>query len=298
MKTLVLANHQSAVGKSTVATMLVHHLARRGHRVLAIDLSHPGRMGASLRRSDKTAAVPLADDALTGDELPSFPDAPGQPIVLLDGARRWLDLERQARRAHHFIENLQDLMGMARNHFDACVIDTSARPGVRLLAALACADLVLVPSPLDEASIGRMGYLFWHTRCGIYAIQANFNPRLRVLGLLPTMVRTGGIQPHERGRIARLASIQQDLLIPVCDDGGAISSAAGSGKLPRPTGEFAYLPHSRELAHTLGSGQMPWEIPATLARAVWNQIRPSVQTLAAHMTAGLAARTSANEARP
>ena len=127
MKTLVLANHQSAVGKSTVATLLVHHLARRGHRVLAIDLSHPGSMGASLRRSDKTVVVLLADDALTGDVLPRFPDAPGQPIVLIDGARRWLDLERQARRAHHFIENLQDLMGMARNHFDACVIDTSAR---------------------------------------------------------------------------------------------------------------------------------------------------------------------------
>jgi cellulose biosynthesis protein BcsQ len=288
MKALVLANHQAAVGKSTVATLLVRHLARRGHRVLAIDLCHPGRMGASLRRSDMTAVVPLADDALTGDEIPSCPGAPGQPIVLIDGAGRWLDLDLQARRGRHFVENLQDLLGMARNHFDACVIDTSARPDVRLLAALACADLVLVPTPLAEPSIGRLGYLFWHARCGIYAIQASFNPRLRVFGLLPTMVGNEGIAPHERARIARLANLPQAGFIQIDDE----PSADRREPLWRPAGETAYIPHSPQLARTLGSGQMPWEIPATAARAVWRQIRPSIETLADRLTDRLPKRSS------
>jgi chromosome partitioning protein len=36
MKTLVLCNQKGGVGKSAVATLLVHHLARRGRRVVAI----------------------------------------------------------------------------------------------------------------------------------------------------------------------------------------------------------------------------------------------------------------------
>ena len=42
MKTLVLCNQKGGVGKSAVATLLAHHLAHRGQRVLAIDLDHQG----------------------------------------------------------------------------------------------------------------------------------------------------------------------------------------------------------------------------------------------------------------
>ena len=37
MKTLVLCDQKGGVGKSAVATLLAHHLAHRGRRVLAID---------------------------------------------------------------------------------------------------------------------------------------------------------------------------------------------------------------------------------------------------------------------
>lgn len=281
MKTLVLANHQAAVGKSTVAAMLVHHLARQGRRVLAIDLDHPGALGRSLRRSEKVAAVPLADDALTGLTLPHLSVTDGRPIVLIDGARRWRGLASQPRRRDNFIGNLQDLMAIVRRRFDVCVIDTPARPGVRLLAALACADLVLVPSPLDPASIGRVGYLFWHARCGIYKVQASFNPRLQVLGLLPTMVHAEGGCQDDRPHIARLAADHQDLLIRVGDrlDAGRPRSARG------PASEFAYVPLRPEIAQTLASGQMPWAVNATAARAAWNEIRPSIETLSAHLAA-------------
>jgi chromosome partitioning protein len=290
MKTLVLANHQAAVGKSTVSAMLVHHLARQGRRVLAIDLDHPGALGRSLRRSEQVVAVPLADDALTGSTPPHLPVADGRSIVLIDGARRWRGLARQPRRGDDFIGNLQDLMAIVRRRFDVCVIDTPARPGVRLLAALACADLVLVPSPLDPASIGRVGYLFWHARCGIYKVQASFNPRLQVLGLLPTMVHAEGGCQDDRPHIARLAADHQGLLIRVGDrlNTDRIRSACG------PASEFAYVPLRAEIAQTLASGQMPWAVSATAARAVWNEMRPSIEALSAH----LAADRAGAEVRP
>lgn len=51
MKTLVLANQKGGVGKSAVATLLVHHLARQKQRVLAIDLDHQGNFAQALRLS-------------------------------------------------------------------------------------------------------------------------------------------------------------------------------------------------------------------------------------------------------
>lgn len=279
MKTLVLASHQAAVGKSTVATILVHHLARHGHRVLAIDLAHPGALGQSLRRSKRVAVASLGADAFIGDTLPCLPDVPDQPIVLIDGARRWMGMERQTRLCDNFIGNLQDMVAIVRRHFDACVIDTPARPDVRQLAALACADLVLVPTPLDEVSIGDVGYLSWHARCGINAIHGSFNPNLRLLGLLPTMVQADGCQHGDRDRLDELAAKHQ--LIRV----GGRKNADEREKARTPISEFAYIPHRPEIAQTLASGQMLWDVNATAARAVWNEIRPTIETLAARLIA-------------
>ena len=243
-----------------------------------------------MRRSEQVVAIRATHDALTGPTLPNLPVADGRPIVLIDGARRWRGLARQPRRRDNFIGNLQDLMAIVRRRFDVCVIDTPARPGVRLLAALACADLVLVPSPLDPASIGRGGYLLWEARCGIYKVQASFNPRLQVLGLLPTMVHAEGVCQDDRPHIARLAADHQDLLIRV-----GIRLNAGRPRSARvPAGEFAYVPLRPEIAQTLASGQMPWAVNATAARAAWNEIRPSIETLSAH----LAADSVAVEVRP
>ena len=279
MKTLVLANHQAAVGKSTVAAMLVQHLARHGRRVPAIDLAHPGALGQSLRRSKRIAVASLGADALIGDTLSCLPDAPDQPIVLIDGARRWMGMKRQTRLCDNFIGNLQDMVAIVRRRFNVCVIDTSARPDGRQLAALACANLVLVPTPLDEASIAHVGYVFWHARCGIYAIQGSFNPYLRLLGLLPTMVEADGCQHGDRDRLAELAAKHQ--LIRV----GGRKHADRREKDRTPISEFAHVPRRLEIAQTLASGQMLWEVNATAARAVWNEIRPTIETVAAHLIA-------------
>ena len=63
MKTLVLCNQKGGVGKSAVATLLSHHLAHRGQRVLAIDLDHQGNFTKPLRLSGRAAPAAFAADA-------------------------------------------------------------------------------------------------------------------------------------------------------------------------------------------------------------------------------------------
>ena len=57
MKTLVLCNPKGGVGKSAVATLLAHHLAHRGHRVLAIDLDHQGAVYQALRVDHRESSL-------------------------------------------------------------------------------------------------------------------------------------------------------------------------------------------------------------------------------------------------
>ena len=79
MKTLVLCNQKGGVGKSAVATLLAHHLAERGRRVLAIDLDHQGNFTRPLRLSGRTTPAPVAADALSHEGIRAAFEAARRP---------------------------------------------------------------------------------------------------------------------------------------------------------------------------------------------------------------------------
>ena len=91
MKTLVLCNQKGGVGKSAVATLLAHHLAHRGCRVLAIDLDHQGNFTKPLRLSGRATPAAFTSDALMTGTAPVLP---AQPFVLVPADRALLGLER------------------------------------------------------------------------------------------------------------------------------------------------------------------------------------------------------------
>jgi len=165
---------------------------------------------------------------------------------------------------------------MVQDRFDVRVLDTTGLPDYRLYAALACADLVLVPTRLDNAWIDAVCDLFRHDHCGIFRIHDTLNPSLRLLGLLPMMVESGGSGAGHRQRFAKLAAKHPQLLIGPVRASVPVGARAGSGR-PASLRIYPVAPRSRR---PLASGAMLWELPATSARAVWNEIRPSVEALA------------------
>ncbi|MEO8925187.1 MAG: ParA family protein [Caldimonas sp.] len=258
MKTLVLANQKGGVGKSAVATLLSHYLRRSGQRVLAIDLDHQGNFTDPVRLSRRAS---VAD--LTADRLLTAPgaDVPSAPFVLVPTGDDLLSLERQPTQHSPFARNFRAFLKAMDDRFDVCVIDTNPNPDIRLISALASADFVLSPIQLNQEAIDGVRALVGHPRVGVYKIKALLNPKLNLIGLLPTMVEP---TPFQRTNLIALLEQHQQLMIRI-----------GPG-----LGDFAKIPKRSAIAEAQAEGMVLWEMKKTAARDAWIEIEPSIRHIA------------------
>ena len=276
MKTLVLCNQKGGVGKSAVATLLVHHLAQQGRRVLAIDLDHQGNFTKPLRLSGRAATSGVTADALlTG--MP--PPLPVRPFVLVPADRALLGLERQPALHTPFARHFRAFLAAVDAAFDVCVIDTNPNPDIRVIAALASADFVLSPIQLNQEAMDGVSGLLNHDRVGLRKIKAVLNPKLALIGLLPTMVEP---TPFQKANFLQVVQQYHPLMIRIGDGPGA----------------FASIPRRSSIAEAQAEGAVLWEMKKTAARDAWREIEPSLARIAGIVTgtAPLTARTEAAHA--
>ena len=258
MKTLVLCNQKGGVGKSAVATLLAHHLAQRGQRVLAIDLDHQGNFSKPLRLSGRVTPAAFSADALmTGSAAP----LPAQHFVLVPGDRALLVLERQPALHTPFARHFRSFLAAVDGAFDVCLIDTNPNPDIRVIAALASADFALSPIQLNQEAMDGVSGLLNHERVGLRKIKAVLNPKLALIGLLPTMVEP---TPFQKANFVQVVQQYHPLLIRIGDGPGA----------------FASIPRRSCIAEAQAEGAVLWEMKKTAARDAWREIEPSLRRIA------------------
>ena len=269
MKTLVLANQKGGVGKSAVATLLAHHLAQQGRRVLALDLDHQGNLSQPLTRSGRTTLAPFGADQLmteAGHRLQEQSQVQAQAITLVPAGPALLGMERQPTRHNEFANRLHDFLQAHDQRFDVCLVDTNPNPDIRVIAALACADHVLSPIQLNQEALEGVGALLNHPRVGIRKVQAVLNPRLDFIGLLPTMVEA---TPFQKANWLQLVQRYPQLMVRIGDG----------------PGQYAALPRRASIAEAQASGEVLWEMKKTAARDAWREIEPSLRHIAGILTA-------------
>jgi chromosome partitioning protein len=93
-----------------------------------------------------------------------------------------------------FARNLGNFLKSVGDEFDVCPIDTHPHPDIRLIAALATGDFVVSPIQLNQEAIDGVRALLYHPRVGIHKIKAVLNPKLNLVGLLPTLVEPTPLQ--------------------------------------------------------------------------------------------------------
>jgi chromosome partitioning protein len=185
------------------------------------------------------------------------PSLPAAPFVLVPSDRALLGLERQPEQHTPMARRLRAFLAAADGAFDLCVIDTNPNPDIRVIAALASADWVLSPIQLNQEAMDGVSGLLNHDRVGLRKVKAVLNPKLALVGLLPTMVEA---TPYQRANFIQVVQAWHALLIR-------------TGAAP---GAFASIPRRACIAEAQSEGTPLWALKKSAAREAWREIEPSL----------------------
>jgi chromosome partitioning protein len=198
-RTLAVANQKGGVAKTTTVASLGSALAEAGRKVLLVDLDPQSCLTFSLGvdpdavelsvhdvllgRVGPAMAIQPTDDGI--DLLPATIDLAGTEVALL------------SRPGREYV--LRSALDEVDGAYDVVILDCSPSLGVLTLNALTAADDVLIPLQCEMLSHRGVGQLL----DTIDDVRRILNPRLHVVGVLPTMY--DGRTNHARAVLADVA---------------------------------------------------------------------------------------------
>lgn len=174
---IVVTNQKGGAGKTTTALSLINALHLRGFRVLGVDLDPQGSLGYSagldinhgatvyeVLKGDASIRQAIVQTEL-GDILPSN--------ILLSTA----DMEFPARGREYL---LRTELAKVEGRYDYAVIDTPPALNVLTVNAYVASDALIVPMAPEILSLLGISQI----RETIETVQRDYNPKLKVLGIL------------------------------------------------------------------------------------------------------------------
>lgn len=181
MKTITITARKGGDGKTTTAHTIAAGLARKGFKVLMLDLDSQAnltrRAGAS--EEEKTICEALRDPEALKDCIKHLKD-----YDIIPGALDIVNLERNATGTAADYLQIKQLLSRIKNKYDYCVVDTSANIGVFTTAAIIAADKIIIPLRLSADSIQGLQQLLEVVK----QINKRFEP-VEVAGILPTQYK-------------------------------------------------------------------------------------------------------------
>jgi chromosome partitioning protein len=189
---VVIASQKGGVGKTTVALNLAVALAERGRRTLLADLDPQGAIGLSLAKGD-TELAGLA-------ELISGLATPAEAVVTtrLTGLKLLPRGRLDATDVDSFETEvarpgaLERALTACAEACDVVIIDTPSGLGRVTTSALACADFALLAFQTESLALRSVVQVLKV----IEHVQSTSNPRLRLVGILPTLVERDHLGSH------------------------------------------------------------------------------------------------------
>jgi chromosome partitioning protein len=181
---IAVANQKGGVGKTTTVVSLATALAELGERVLAVDLDPQAGLTFSLGLDPEDLARSI-NEVLGGQR------SAAEVIVATDDGV-WLlpaTLDLASAEAQLFAMTLgrehvlRQALAKIAESYDTILLDCSPSLGIVTINALTAADDVLIPLQCETLSHRGVGQLLQT----VDMVRELTNPKLRVLGVLPTL---------------------------------------------------------------------------------------------------------------
>ena len=190
-RVLAFANQKGGVAKTTTTLNLAVAFAEQGLRVLAVDLDPQGNLTMS-QGFDPDGIEKSMFDVLV-HKLPIeqviHPAEIDLAVSSIDLAGAELALSSLIGRER----SLEKALAPIKERYDFVLIDTPPSLGLLTINALVAADGVIVPVQCEYLSL--RGLVQLEGTLGM--VRENLNPRVEIVGILPTMFDTRTIHSRE-----------------------------------------------------------------------------------------------------
>jgi chromosome partitioning protein len=180
-KVLALANQKGGVAKTTTTLNLGVAFAEKGHKVLLIDLDPQGNLTMSQGLNPDTIEQSMFDVLVHRLPIEQVIETREVDIAVssIDLAGADMALASQIGRERA----LEKALATVKGRYDYILIDTPPSLGLLTINAFVVADGVIVPVQTEYLSLRGLVQL----ENTLTMVRENLNPRVEIVGIVPTM---------------------------------------------------------------------------------------------------------------
>ena len=181
---IAVTNQKGGVGKTTTSINVAYFLAKAGQKTLVVDLDPQGNATSGLGVDKQNLAITMAEVMKGSAALSSV-------AISTDFKNLWIapstphlaNTEVELAQAQGRFTRLRQAIAQAESEYDIIIIDSPPSLSLLTVNGLIAARYVILPVQVEFFALEGLGQLLETMKL----IRKGLNPKLEVLGVLPTM---------------------------------------------------------------------------------------------------------------